>query len=248
MPTSAGPGIGSGRRAVFIDKDGTLVQDVPYNVDPALLRFTPNATEALRDLSAAGFLLVVVSNQPGVAQGRFELAALRLLASALTDRLAAAGVVLSGFYACPHLPRASGARPSDGCDCRKPAPGLLLEAATELSIDLGESWMIGDILDDVEAGRRAGCRTIHLDVGNETVWLRSPMRQPTATVPHLLAAAEFILGARPPVPLTQGLCSDSRTLADGQLGETSTAQRVRGSRQRSAASTAWQRSQCSWRR
>lgn len=196
LPVFRPPFTSGRRRAVFIDKDGTLVRDVPYNVDPARLDFTPHAVEALRRLSAAGFLLVVVSNQPGVAQGRFDLQALRRLASALTERLAASGVGLSGFYACPHLP-ASRACAIAACSCRKPAPGLLLEAAAELSIDLAQSWMIGDILDDVEAGRRAGCRTIHLDVGNETVWRRTGLRLPTATVPDLRAAAANILAAPP---------------------------------------------------
>ncbi len=200
LPPSPPPSVGTRRRAVFIDKDGTLVEDVPYNVDPALLAFTPHAAEALRKLSAAGFLLVVVSNQPGVAQGRFDLAALRRLARALTERLAASGVVLSGFYACPHLP-ASGSEPRAGCSCRKPAPGLLLEAADDWAIDLHGSWMIGDILDDIEAGRRAGCRAIHLDVGNETLWQRTPLRLPTATVPDLLAAAGIVLAASPAPPL-----------------------------------------------
>lgn len=187
------------RRAVFIDKDGTLVEDLPYNVDPALLRFTPNAALALGRLAAAGFLLVVISNQPGVADGRFDLAALRRLAAAVTDRLGDEGVALSGFYACPHL--ASGdAESLPACGCRKPAPGLLLEAAADLSIALDESWMIGDILDDVEAGLRAGCRAIHLDVGHETIWLRTPWRRPTATVSDLLAAATTILADGSPAP------------------------------------------------
>ncbi len=203
---AAVPASGRGRRAVFIDKDGTLVEDVPYNVDPALLGFTPHASAALRQLAGAGYRLVVVSNQPGLALGRFDLQSLRHLERALTARLALDGVVLDGFYICPHAPVATppGRGRALACRCRKPAPGLLLEAARELGIDLAASWMIGDILDDVEAGWRAGCRTVHLDVGNETVWQRSPIRVPTHTAPHLLAAAEAILASAAAAPAGGG--------------------------------------------
>lgn len=184
------------RSAVFVDKDGTLVDDVPYNVDPARLSFTPHALEALRRLAQAGFIVIVVTNQPGVALGHFDGSALQRLQAALTDRLLEAGVALSGFYACPHAP---GYASLSSCLCRKPAPGLLLEAARCHGIDLGSSWMVGDILDDVEAGHRAGCRSILLDVGNETIWQFSALRTPVYRVPDLLAAAEAILadeGAR----------------------------------------------------
>ena len=181
------------RRAVFIDKDGTLVENVPYNVDPALLRFTPHAIPALRRLADAGFLLVVVSNQPGVAQQRFGLPALQELANALDGRLRRAGVPLAGFYVCPHAPAGE---PFGGrCRCRKPAPGLLLEAAREHGIDLTRSWMVGDILDDVEAGWRAGCGSVLMDVGNETEWRWSPIRIPDFRVADLAGAAASILAA-----------------------------------------------------
>lgn len=180
------------RRAAFIDKDGTLVEDVPYNVDPALLRFTRHAVDGLRLLAEAGYLIVVVTNQPGVALGLFDTAALDRLADALAARLAAEGVVLTGFYACPHAPAAE---PAEACGCRKPAPGLLRDAARELGISLADSWMIGDILNDVEAGQRAGCRTVLLDVGNETEWQISPWRTPMHRVADLRAAALAILAS-----------------------------------------------------
>ena len=181
------------RRAVFLDKDGTLVENLPYNVDPALVRFTPHALPGLRRLVDAGYLLVVVSNQPGVAQQRFELAALERLAFAVTRMLADEAIPLAGFHACPHAPAGE---PFGGrCRCRKPSPGLLLDAAREYGIDLGRSWIIGDILDDIEAGWRAGCGSVLLDVGNETEWRWAPIRVPDFRVPHLLAAAESILSA-----------------------------------------------------
>ena len=192
MSDAAAPG-----PAVFIDKDGTLVENVPFNVDPQLLTFTPRAMHGLRLLQGCGYRLVVVTNQPGVAMGRFDEAALKRLQTALGSRLAAHGIRLSGFHACPHSQ-------GGGCACRKPAPGLLLRAAAELNIDLERSWMVGDILDDVQAGHRAGCRSVLLDVGNETEWQLTPERTPEHRVTDLWQAACRIVKedfpARRPAP------------------------------------------------
>ena len=185
------------RRAVFLDKDGTLVEDVPYSVDPAQLRFTPNAVEALRLLAEHGYALVVASNQSGLARGLFDRAALARLQAALEAMLARDGIHLAGFYVCPHAPSGDARRPS--CLCRKPAPGMLRQAARALHIDLARSWMVGDILNDVEAGRRAGCRTVLLDVGHETEWQRSPLRTPHHTASDLLDAARTIVAQGDPI-------------------------------------------------
>lgn len=193
MALMSGTPSAPGRPAVFLDKDGTLVEDVPYNVDPARLRFTPRAVEALRLLAAHGYALVVVTNQPGIALGRFDRAALFRLQAALTARLADAGVHLAGFHACPHAPEPPGGAP--GCDCRKPAPGLLRRAAEAHRLDLPRSWMVGDILNDIEAGRRAGCRTVLLDVGHETEWQMSPLRTPHRCVRDLMEAAQAIVAS-----------------------------------------------------
>ncbi|MCL4182958.1 MAG: HAD-IIIA family hydrolase [Burkholderiaceae bacterium] len=174
--------------AVFLDKDGTIVEDVPFNVDPARLRFAPNALAGLRLLASLGLPLVIVTNQSGLASGRFSRAAFALLRRTLCRRLHdEAGVTLAGWYTCPHAPDAP-----DGCRCRKPAPGLLRRAAARHGFALERSWMIGDILDDVEAGRRAGCTTVLLDVGNETVWRMAPMREPHYRCADLLGAAELV--------------------------------------------------------
>jgi len=180
----------SPRKAVFIDKDGTLVHDVPYNADPALSRFTPHAMKALRLLHERGFALVVVTNQPGLGTGRFALDAFINLRDDIERRVRAeASVALTGFYFCPHAPGPLG---EPLCACRKPEPGLLTRAAEEHGLDLARSWMVGDILNDVEAGRRAGCRAVLLDVGNETEWKMSPLRCPHARCVHLLDAARYI--------------------------------------------------------
>jgi histidinol-phosphate phosphatase family protein len=182
--------------AVFLDKDGTLVEDVPYNVDPEKIRLGPGALEAARLLHEAGFRLVVVSNQSGVARGLFAESALQAVEERLRGLLAEAGVPLAGFYYCPHHPQGTVGAYSRVCVCRKPAPGLILRAAQELGIEVERSWLVGDILDDVEAGRRAGCRTVLLDTGHETQWLPGPLRQPDCQAADLPEAARLILAAQ----------------------------------------------------
>src|SRR5215211_6803278 len=181
------------RRAVFLDKDGTLIEDVPFNVDPELIRLGPGAALGLPRLHRAGFRLIVVSNQAGVARGRFAESALRAVHDRLRRLLADLGVPLAGFYYCPHHPEGTVPGYAAGCECRKPSPGLILRAAREHAIDPGRSWFVGDILDDVEAGRRAGCRTVLLDVGHETEWELTPARIPDFTVANLDAAARLII-------------------------------------------------------
>ena len=175
--------------AVFLDKDGTLIDDLPGNADPMRIRLAPGAGLALQQLRMAGYRLLLVSNQPGIALGWLTPLALRVGYQRLQQLLAASGAWLDGFYWCPH--RAG----MHACACRKPQPGLLLRAALEQRINLAQSWMVGDILDDVEAGRRAGCRAVHLDNGNETQWLAGPLRRPQATVASLPQAARVILAS-----------------------------------------------------
>ncbi|MGE5594979.1 MAG: D-glycero-alpha-D-manno-heptose-1,7-bisphosphate 7-phosphatase [Hyphomicrobiales bacterium] len=182
-------------RAVFLDKDGTLVHDVPYNADPARIALMPGALEGLARLADAGYELVVVSNQSGVARGYFPAAALRAVERRLQELAAPAGVRFAGFYFCPHLPGGSVPRYACECVCRKPRPGLILRAAADLGLDLGGSWLIGDILHDIEAGRRAGCRTVLLDNGHETEWDLGALRTPHILAADLREAADRILEA-----------------------------------------------------
>lgn len=182
-------------RAVFLDKDGTLIEDVPYNVQPERMHLMPGAGAALRLLRDAGYTFFVVSNQAGVALGRFAEAELERVGLALQQLLAEHEVRLTGFYYCPHHPAGTVASYSGQCTCRKPRPGLLRRAAAEHGIDLNASWLIGDILDDIEAGRRAGCRTVLLDNGHETEWRPGPGRRPHYVARDLTEAASCILSA-----------------------------------------------------
>lgn len=182
-------------RAIFLDKDGTLVENVPYNVNPALIALTWHAGQGLQLLQQLGYALFVVTNQSGVAKGLFTEAALGPVEHRLAERLAQYGVHLDGFYYCPHSPDGAIGRYAVPCTCRKPMPGMLLRAACEHGIDLARSWMIGDILHDIEAGRRAGCRTVLIDNGNETEWKLSALRTPHLTAPDLHAAATMIAQA-----------------------------------------------------
>jgi D-glycero-D-manno-heptose 1,7-bisphosphate phosphatase len=138
-------------RALFLDRDGTLIVDVGYPRDPEQVELLPGVAAALRVLPA-DVALVIVSNQSGLARGRITPAEADAVAARVAERFAAEGVRFAGAYVCPH-------GPDEGCACRKPAPGLLVRAAHELGIDLARSIMIGDKDSDVLAGRAAGCAT-----------------------------------------------------------------------------------------
>jgi len=177
------------RAAVFLDRDGTIIADDNYLSEPAQVRLLPGAAEAIRCLRAAGYLIIVVSNQSGIARGLFTEERLAEINRRMEALLAAEGAHLDAIYYCPHLPEGTVAKYARECDCRKPAPGLLLRAAREHNIDLSRSWIIGDAERDVEAGRRAGLtsRTILL------AERRPPQTVAGAIAPSLTAAAEIVL-------------------------------------------------------
>jgi len=181
-------------RAVFLDKDGTLVRDVPFNVEPGLVSLLPGVASGVRALFDAGYRLVVVSNQPGVAMGLFPAEALAGVEARVSELLAEAGATIDGYFWCTHARRAADDPRANACACRKPNPGLLEAAARELDLDLRRSWMIGDILDDVEAGHRAGCRAVLVDRGGENEWRLGAFREPEAIVRRFDKAVRFILG------------------------------------------------------
>lgn len=181
------------RRAVFIDKDGTLISNVPYNADPDKIVLEYGAVEGLRLLQERGYALIVVSNQAGIAHGYFREEEMQPVIGRVRQLLYEGGIVLDGFYYCPHHPAGKIAQYTVSCMCRKPLPGMLLQAAEEMDLFLPESWMIGDILHDVEAGNRAGCRSILLNKGNETVWEANDYNKPEHIADDMLEAARLIV-------------------------------------------------------
>ena len=178
------------KKAIFLDKDGTLIPDIPYNVDTSLIHLSEHCVLGLMALQELGYIFVVITNQSGIASGFFNHDAVQAVSLKLKSLFAENGLELAGFYYCPHE---AGTSEGNYCSCRKPLPGLFYTAAEELDIDLSSSWMIGDILNDIEAGHRAGCKSIMINNGNETEWKSSHLRIPQALVPHIDAAAAYII-------------------------------------------------------
>lgn len=183
------------RPAVFLDLHGTLLDSVPYNLEPDLVTLARGAGGALRTLQAHGYSLIVVSNQPGVAHGRFRLAALQGVERRIQELLAPNNVAVDAFYYCPHSPQTANIRYAVRCLCRKPQPGLLRRAALDCRINLEQSWIVGDILDDIEAGNRAGCRSVLIHNGHETEWRLGEHREPDDHARSLRQASQLILTA-----------------------------------------------------
>ncbi len=180
--------------AVFLDKDGTIIEDIPYNVDLLKIKLVENVIPGLKKLAQAGFRLIIITNQSGVARGLFKEEDVRQVGRYLERVFKKNGVPLLDFYYCPHHPDGKVPEYAEVCECRKPAEGLLLKAKLDHDIDLHRSWFIGDILNDVESGRRAGCRTVLINNGHETEWqVASPLRKPHAMVSNFKEAVDVIL-------------------------------------------------------
>jgi histidinol-phosphate phosphatase family protein len=182
------------RRAVFLDRDGTLTAEVGPVTDPAVLRLLPGVGPALRSLRSGDFELVVITNQAAIGRGQMTTDELRCVNARLRTLLRLEGVELAGILHCPH-------RPEDGCDCRKPEPGLLRAAARQLRVRLDESWMIGDSTRDTGAATRAGVGAVMVSTG----WAGGDPRAadveggPSSAkrVADLQEAAEWILSREP---------------------------------------------------
>ncbi len=156
----AGAGAAGSRRAVFVDRDGTLIREREYLADPAGVELVPGALEALAAFQAAGYAVVVVTNQSGIARGYYDEAAYRAVEAEVESRLEAGGVPVLATYHCPHHPDITGP-----CDCRKPAHGLFLRAEREHQVDLARSVYIGDRLRDVQPGLELGGTAILVRTG-----------------------------------------------------------------------------------
>ncbi len=193
----------SGRGAVFVDRDGVINELVPDPVSgrpesplrPGDVRLVPGASAALGRLASAGWRLVGVSNQPAAAKGLVSLEDLQALHARVLELLAAEGVRFDAFKICLHHPEGVVQELTVECDCRKPAPGMLLEAARELDLDPAASWMVGDTDGDVAAGRAAGCHTVLVEYPG-SAHKRDSDPHPDTIVRNLAAAASVILAGR----------------------------------------------------
>lgn len=137
-------------KALFLDRDNTIIFDAPYMADPEKVKIMPGVVEALCEFRKSGFLLIVITNQSGIGRGCFSAEQMHAVNNRMLELFAAGKIVFDDILFCPHAP-------DDGCSCRKPEPGMLFEAAEKNNIDLGASIMIGDKASDVEAGIAAGC-------------------------------------------------------------------------------------------
>jgi D-glycero-D-manno-heptose 1,7-bisphosphate phosphatase len=184
------------RRAVFLDRDGTINVEVQYLSKVEEFQFIPGVPWALKRLKDAGFLLVVVTNQSGVGRGYYDEAALRSIHDHMHAELAHFGVSIDACYFCPHHPEHAVGAYRQECGCRKPLPGMLQQAAEDLDIDLAASFMIGDKLADVEAGINAGCTPLLVLTGYGSAHAAG-LPQGVPSYPDLQAAVEAILALGP---------------------------------------------------
>ena len=189
-----------GHPAVFIDRDGTLTDEVGYVNHPKRLRLLPRSAEAVCLLNEAGVSAVLVTNQSGIARGYFTEEVLGAVHAELLTQLKATGAFLDGVYVCTHHPTEGKWPYQRACDCRKPNPGLLLRAASYLGLDLQHSWMVGDKISDVMVGHRAGARGVLVLTGygsGEWEYQRSEWTDsPDYVAADLLDAVHWILASR----------------------------------------------------
>lgn len=191
MPTQANSI--SLRPAVFLDRDDTLIANIPYLTDPALIRVLPGAAEAVAALNRAGFAVVLATNQSAIGRGLLTEDQLREIHDELGLLLARRGATLDAIHHSPHVPLGGGRATIEHPD-RKPGPGMLLRAASELGLDLASSWMVGDQISDVLAGLNAGCRSILVGSNATLDELPHPVDPSRVlTAPDLAAAAALIL-------------------------------------------------------
>ena len=185
-----------------MDRDGVINKKAPegdYVKGWDEFEFLPGAKKAIRKLNENGFLVIIVSNQRGIARGFMTEEDLKEIHRKMKEELAEVRAVIDGIYYCPH-------DLDDHCNCRKPKPGLLLKAAREHDIDLGRSWMVGDHESDIEAGKRAGCKAILICRSNNTI-NDSKGVEPDLVVQDLMEAVNKLLDT-----LSGGIASASEKI------------------------------------
>jgi D-glycero-D-manno-heptose 1,7-bisphosphate phosphatase len=185
------------RPAVFLDRDGTLLEEAGYLDRLERLVFFPYTIDAVRLLNRAGFAVVVVTNQAGIARGIFKESFVAEAHRHVAERLAAGGARVDGFYYCPHHPEAVVEAFRRDCDCRKPKPGMLTRAAADLGLALDRSFVVGDRWHDLEAGQRVGARTLLVRTGYGRTEEASPKPhlRPSAVADNVIEAVSWIVRA-----------------------------------------------------
>ena len=182
-----------GRRAVFLDRDGTINYDTHYLSRPQEVSLIPGSARAIARLNAAGLAVVVVSNQSGLARGYFGPEDLEAVRRELDHQLRREGARVEAYYHCPHHPRGRVPELAITCECRKPRPGLVMQAARELGLELAGSFMVGDKNADVACGRAAGLISIRVLSGLEQPPPQGPQDTPDFVAPDLAGAVDWIL-------------------------------------------------------
>lgn len=153
-------------KAIFLDRDGVITQEPPYYAHKvSQLKLIPKSANAIRWLNENRFMVIIASNQAGIAHGYYREEDTLLFNQAMKERLAKEGAHIDAIYYCPHHPEARVEKYQTDCDCRKPKPGMLTKAGKDLNIDLKQSFVVGDKLSDMEAGRKAGCKTVLVKTG-----------------------------------------------------------------------------------
>src|SRR6187431_2427615 len=183
------------RRAVFLDRDGTIVEEAGYLDRLERLFFFPYSVDAVRALNRAGFAVVVITNQAGIARGIVKESFVEEAHQFIARRLEAGGATIDAFYYCPHYPEGTVAEFRATCDCRKPQPGLLLRAAADLNLDLEHSFVVGDRWHDLAAGQAVGASgvLVRTGLGKQDEWEPAAGTTPAAVVDNLMDAAAWIL-------------------------------------------------------
>lgn len=188
------------RWAVFLDRDGVINEEVNYLSSPELLKLLPGAAQAVRQLNQRRIPVIVISNQAGVARGYFSEEDVLRIHDRLSNLLSREGAHVDRYYYCPHHPTEGTGLYRFDCECRKPKPGLLLRAGSEMNLDLTRSYLVGDNVTDVEAGIRAGAKSILVLTGHgESLWKSWPAPVRPHHVAHDLSeAVNWILHSAAP--------------------------------------------------
>lgn len=179
--------------AVFLDRDGTIIEDIGYIRQPDQIKFLPGSIEAIKQLHQAGYKVVVITNQAGVARGLMSENIIQTIDKLIHRAILNGGTHLDAIYYCPHHPE-HGAYPyRQECECRKPHPGLIKKAEKDLNLDLKRSFMVGDKGTDIQAGQRAGIKTVFVLTGRGKKELEEIPVTPDEIAADLLTAAKWIL-------------------------------------------------------